>query len=140
MDKRASIIEGIGLLLLLFSFGWQCWEESDKEDLQEYELRVLHEKIDHLWNSEYHKYIYSSEYNDNPIRDGKVYLSSMNYISINQSWQHFDKMKELENSFPKDIRINSIIRVLLYVIGSMLILFPKLFPDSKLLISKREAL
>lgn len=47
-------------------------------------------------------------------------------------------MKEFENSIPEDVKVNSIIRVILYIVGSILVLFPKLFPNSKMFVQSSD--
>ena len=80
--------EGIGLLMILFSFGWQCLEESSNQMNNEYHFLIINEKLDAIWSSEY----------DDAIKSGRHQTESMFYFNYgnanNRTIKHWDEMKQ----------------------------------------------
>ena len=119
MDKYRMRLEGFGLLFLLLAFFMQCCTEHVDSKMQSDHLEMLHEKLDYIWYSELDEYVNSEE---NNIGMG----SCLNRKLVFDNWVWYD---ELEKEFSNDSFWYNIVdwgRIILYVIGSALVLMSKL--------------
>lgn len=116
--------EPIGLILLLFSFGWQCIEEDLSQIRSDGYLYELNQKIENIWAAVYDEALDSDRYKGN----GMV---SVNYDCLNQDFKGWEKMQEEFSSVNKQLGISSWCRIFIYVLGSGLIIWGK-WPQKKI--------
>lgn len=126
-------LEGLGLLFLLLAFFMQCCTEHVDSKMQSDHLEMLHEKLDYIWYSALEEYV-NSEQNTTGMG---VFIERK---LVFDNWLWYD---ELEKEFSKDSFWYNIVdwgRIILYVIGSALVLMSKLSSNNYLryLLNKRR--
>lgn len=122
MDKCRMMLEGWGLLCLLLAFFMQCCTEHFDSKMQSEHLEMLHEKLDYIWYSDFDEHV-NSEQNNTSMG------SYLNRKFVFEKWIWHD---ELEEEFSNDNLWYTIAdrgRIILYVIGSILVLVSKLCSD-----------
>ena len=115
--KRWS--EPIGLLLLLFAFGWQCFEESSSQMKTECILLETNEKLNAIWGGVYDEALHSDRYHGEAA-------TIVNYDAVNQSIKDWGQIQRELEDVSKQGEFFFWMRVLLYCIGSILIILSKL--------------
>lgn len=111
-------IEGIGLILLLISFGWQLFQDeliSTEEDSIEYQI---HQKLDAIWE------LNSAIYTHSQINNSQT-LANINYPALSDSWKYWDSIKKHRSSLYAQKEIIGNISILFFIIGSILIIVAK---------------
>lgn len=119
---KPIVLEGVGLLLILFAFGWQSLEEHSLQVKTDSYIYNINKKLDMLWGIEYQK-----------ERPDKLYA---NIDLYQESWKFFQDQKKELKGVDNQITVSWILRILCYVLGSVFVLLPKLW--SKCPIFKRE--
>lgn len=120
-------IEGLGLILVLFAFGWQLLENDLANLANDVELYQTHKKIDAIW------LVLSDSYTHSPTKNTAA-VSMAGYDTLNDSWQDWEEMKKEKDSVSaQKIRI-LMIRSVIYLLGSILIIYSKfrVNPETKL--------
>lgn len=110
--------ETIGLALLLIAFGWQCFEEQSSQMKMEGYLYELHENIFAIWECEYDEALRSDRYN------GKA-MSTVDYDALNNHVKDWGKIKKELTNIEDQTAFFFWIRVVLYIVGSILIIMAK---------------
>lgn len=124
---KRDLVEGIGLLMILLSFGCQYFSDELKEDKLIAPLIKMNDNILALSSD----HIVLIEYLAHPDSTNKVSAAD------NIKDRHFDmyywqNIKESFNSSKEQEKKITYIYMVLYVIGSLMVLFPKLFPNCRL--------
>ena len=119
INKSIRWFEPIGLLLLLFAFGWQCFEESSSQMKKEYILLETNEKLIAIWAGVYDEALQSDRYHGEAA-------TIVNYDAFNQSIKDWNQIQNDLKDINKQGDIFFCMRVLLYCIGSVLIIVAKL--------------
>lgn len=126
MIKIHKCLEPLGLLLLLFSFGWEGFANRMEKIKQEGLIIELHEKVDDLWAWHYMNYTRSTE-----NKTTSSFLIDMN--STNSGWlysgEQLGKQFTLVN---RQVSTGGIVRTIFYILGSILIIASKYFTIGKL--------
>jgi len=111
-------LEAWGLLLILFSFGWQILEEHIAVLSSQTDKYQLHVKLDLIW------LLIVDEYYQN--QSDKAYPRSVSDIdSLNKNWKYWSELIEEKERVTYQSKVFSGIRIILYLAGSILILVPK---------------
>lgn len=111
-------LEPLGLILLLVAFGWQCLAEHSKQVKYEGYIYEMSQKLDAIWLGVYDEALHSDRYH------GEA-LVATNYDALNglvRDWQ------QIQKSFGQLNAQGSLffkIRVILYVLGSFLVIAAK---------------
>lgn len=121
------------MLCLLLAFFMQCCTEHVDSKMQSEHLEMLHEKLDYIWYSEFDEYV-------NNRQNNTGMGSYLDRKFVFEKWVWYD---ELEKEFSYDNLCYTIVdwgRIILYIIGSVLVLMSKLCPDNclKHLLNKRR--
>lgn len=116
-------LEPIGLLLLLFSFGWQCFETYSSEKRVDSYAYELNEKLLAIWTAEYDQALKSDRY----IGETKIIVD---YDVLNEAVKDWNKIQEELMTISNQRDIAFYVRFALYVLGSLLICIARL-PQSK---------
>lgn len=119
MNKYRMRLEGFGLLFLLLAFFMQCCTEHVDSKMQSEHLKMLHEKLDYIWYSELDEYVNSER--------SKTGMGS--YLDRKFVWDSWVWYDELKKEFSNDNFWYNIVdwgRIILYIIGSALVLMSKL--------------
>lgn len=121
MKKHKSLfhwLEPLGLALLLISFGWQCLEEHSYQMKIEGYVYELNEKMLAVLESVYDEAVHSDRYH------GKA-MVSVNYDALYTQMKDWQQMQEELKTIEKQADFSFWMRVVLYVIGSSLVIMAK---------------
>lgn len=126
MIKIHKCLEPLGLLLLLFSFGWECFANRMEKINQEGLIIELHKKVDDLWACHYMNYTRSTE--------NKTTSSSLiDMDSTNTGWLYSgEKLCKQFNLVNRQVSTGGIVRTIFYILGSILIIASKYLAIVKL--------
>nr|DAL15352.1 MAG TPA_asm: hypothetical protein [Caudoviricetes sp.] len=127
IKMKRDLMEGIGLLILLFSFGVQYFSEELKEDEYITPLIMMNDNIIKLSSNDIDliRYLAHPEvYNkDSILQDITQRHFELSY------WQHIQHSvktsKEQGDTF-------TYVYILFYAIGSLMIILPKIFSKSRI--------
>lgn len=111
-------LEPIGLAILLIAFGWQCWEEHANEIKHEGYVYELDQKLTSIWSGIYDEALNSERYN------GKA-MVWVNYDALNQSMKDWNDIQASFKRLNRQTTVFFWIRVVLYVLGSVLVISGK---------------
>lgn len=84
---KLSKIEGIGLVFLLISFGWQVFEDEINSMSSDASYYYLHEKLDDIWM------LNSAIYTNSEINKSKT-ISNIDYPIIAKNWKSYTDIKD----------------------------------------------
>lgn len=110
--------EPIGLALLLISFGWQCMEERTYQMKYEGYIYELNQNIMSIWSGVYDEALHSDRYKG----EAMVWV---NYDVINRSMNDWGQIQEEFKQINKQESFFFWSRVVLYLLGSSLIIWGK---------------
>ena len=118
-EKKYNVLEGIGLLLILFSFLVQLIEtdiESEIRDAQFYQTQV---KLDRLWT------ITSKDYSEKHP-ELNVH-SAINFEGIDKEWKIYSEDKDYLDKWKRGVYFEGIVkwRIWIFILGSILVVIPK---------------
>lgn len=119
LNRRLEII---GLILLLFSFGLECISIDLKYNKIEDFLSAINHKIDLLWENEL------ANFSKNNTTDMAM---GVDIDSVNKYWEPHEKFRKNYVKANDQIGICDLIQILLYVIGSSLIIMSKCIIDEE---------
>lgn len=120
-------LEPIGLLLILISFGWQCFEDNSNSSVYESHILNINEKLNAIWAAEYDEVIHTEEYQREYQREGKIALNWFNYEFANNSiFKDWEETKDDLNVIESQRKTGWICKVILYILGSIFIILPKI--------------
>lgn len=111
--------EPIGLTFILFAFGWQCLEVHSNQTRIDGYFYDLNNNVNAIWNAVYDEAIVSDRYN------GKTVMS-VNYDALNEQFKEWQDVKENYSLVEHHARMFFWIRVVLYAMGSVLIIASKI--------------
>lgn len=117
--KWIKWFEPAGLILLLVSFGWQCLEEHSAQMKTDAYILEINEKLLFIWDGIYDEAIRSDRY------DGKA-MVWVNYDSHNQSMKTWEQTQKELSDISKQKELFGSIRMVLFVIGSLLVILSKI--------------
>lgn len=118
---KKSLIEALGLILLLFSFGWECVEDyNDRsfDDTWRYDTSAV---IDVICSSEMDEAFHNEDRSK-----GHNTLYVVNYDDAFQQYNSHNYADTFNQRNNNTIDISAYIRIVLYVIGSVLVIVSKL--------------
>jgi len=119
LKKWIKWFEPVGLILLLFSFGWQCLEEHSAQMKTDGYILEINEKLLFIWDGIYDEAIHSDRYNG----QATVWV---NYDSLNQSMKTWEQTQKELSTISKQTDLFGTIRIVLFVIGSILVILSKI--------------
>ena len=111
-------MEPIGLMMLLFAFGWQSLEEHSYQIKYEGYIYELNENIMSIWSGVYDEALHSDRYKG----EAMVWV---NYDILNRSMKDWKQIKEEFQQIDKQASFFFWSRVVLYLLGSLLIIYGK---------------
>ena len=120
-------LEPIGLLLLLFSFGWQCFEEHSNNTVYEAHILNLNEKLNAIWDATYDEVVHTERFQNECTRQGKTVSYWLNYEDTNRrTFKDWRDTKEEISVVESQRDFGWSCRLVLYILGSVLIIIPKI--------------
>lgn len=119
--KILNIIEGVGLILILFTAFIQQSETKIAASKQEYEYAKLHEKLDVLWAISSHQYEES-----HPSDSTQFWINFPSYLN---EWKIYSEQKSNKDTLVMDSELNLFgsLRFVLFLIGSIMLIAPKFY-------------
>lgn len=117
--KFKDFLEAIGLLLLLFSFGWQCLEERLNQTKTDGYIYELNQKLEAIWAGIYDEALHSDRY------FGQAAVA-VNYDSLNEQFLGWEKLQEEFKAIDNQTSFSIWLRVILFFLGSICIFVAKL--------------
>lgn len=110
-------IEGIGLILILFSFFVQSFQSDSENSFRESQNYHLNKKLDHIWR------LIGKEYTEEHSK------AEINLKSYDKDWEFYSKqVKELEK-WENKIGLFSQIGTWIFVLGTILVIAPKFMEE-----------
>lgn len=116
--KKILRLEGWGLILILASFLWQIIETDLQNMSQEVEYYKIHQKLDALWM------LQSNEYANSPLNKSQV-MNAIDFEYIFKNWKYYGADKKEYEPLNSQLKWAAIVRILIFVIGSGLLIVPK---------------
>ncbi len=115
-------LEPLGLAFLLFAFGWQCLEERSSQIKTEGILLEINEKLIAVWAGVYDEALNSDRYHGEAV-------VSVNYDAYNRSIKDWGQIQQELSVVSEQETFSFWVRVVLFIIGSVLIIVSK-FPGN----------
>lgn len=123
-DIIKTKFEAIGLLFLLISFGWQCFEDNSNEAIFEAHMYDINEKLDEIWFAEYNEDMYTKGFST--FRDNKVPFNYDYYnITNKKTFNDWNSKKNEFSTIEAQKDFGWIFRVFLYIVGSIFVIISK---------------
>lgn len=115
-------LEPIGLIFILFAFGWQCYEESLNSLVYESHILNINEKLNAIWAAEYDEAMHTEKYQKDTI-----FLHIISYESVDKSIFHdWNKTKKDLHVIESQREIGLVCRFIMYILGSLLVILSKI--------------
>lgn len=110
-------IEGIGLVLILFSVFIQIAEEDFNNQKQEAENYNIHKKLDAIWH------VYSKDFSSrNPEYEVSSAINFKHYVD---DWKIYSENRKEIKVWSDLVETSGKYKMLLFILGSILIVIPK---------------
>lgn len=116
--RLKQYLEPIGLALLLFAFGWQCFEERAREIKYDGYIYELDKKLENNWSVVYDEALHSDRYKG----QAAVYVD---IDVLNQSMRDWQQIQNSFNQLDNQMSFFFWVRVVLYLLGSYLVILAK---------------
>ncbi|MCT4117748.1 hypothetical protein HZP48_00615 [Elizabethkingia anophelis] len=118
-ERKSNIIEGIGLLLILFSFLIQLMETDIESEVREAQFRQTQTKLDHLWM------VISDDYAERHPEENVFKAISLK--NIDDEWKYYSENKSELSDWQNGVLYGVISksRIWIFIIGSFLVVIPK---------------
>lgn len=116
-EKHLNGIEGIGLLLVLISVGFQLLELKSSAERTEIKNYNLHCKLDALWS------VTSKQYATSHPEEGVFF--AINFKSYVDNWKIYDQIEEESVYLVDEESTLNWLWGLSFILGSILLIVPK---------------
>lgn len=119
-ERRSNLIESIGLILILLSFSVQLVETDIENEVREAQFYQTQNKLDRIWD------LIGNEYSlDHTKSSNTRYLE---FQEINKNWKYYSQDKEYLDDWKKSVWFDntSKLRIWIFVLGSLILIFPKI--------------
>jgi len=114
-------LEGIGLILILFSFFIQIFQNNSEESFRESQNYHLNKKLDHLW------VFIKKEYADGHLKKKDSLM--LNSKSTNDDWEAYSSQAKELKTWEGKIEFFADISTWIFVLGTILVILPKFIPE-----------
>ncbi len=114
-------LEGIGLILILFSFFIQIFQNNSEESFRESQNYHLNKKLDHLW------VFIKKEYADGHLKERDSLM--LHSKSTNDDWEAYSSQAEELKTWEGQIEFFADISTWIFVLGTILVILPKFIPE-----------
>ena len=116
----AKKLEIIGLSLLLFAFGWECFAQTLFDNKVESLLVELHHKTDILWESKYADF----------TQNANNTTSSIAFVDMNMTngqWKSYEQIRADFELSDEQEEFGQMVRIILYISGSICVILAERF-------------
>lgn len=110
-------IEGIGLILVLFSVFIQIAEEDFNNQKHEAENYNVHKKLDAIWH------VYSKDFSSRNPEYGVS--SAINFKHYDEDWKIYSENRKEIKVWADLVETSGKYKMVLFILGSFLIVIPK---------------
>ena len=124
LKKIKHWMEPIGLALVLFSFGWQCFEDHSIQTRTKGYFYDLNDRVNAIWSSVYDEALDSERYKGETVM-------SVDYDSLNAQFKDWNEVKKEYALVERQANIFFWIRLVLYALGSIMIILSKVLNIKK---------
>ena len=111
--------EALGLSLLLFAFGWQCFEDHSRQMKVVGYLGETYETTFAIWEGIYDEALHSDRYKGD-------WVVSVNYESLHNHVKDWNQIKNELETIESQENLFFWIRSVFYVLGSVLVIVSKM--------------
>lgn len=122
MKLNYKKLEGYGLILILFSFGWQMLETDLSNLSTDGDKYQIHEKIDKIYM------ITADLYSQSDLNKSGTYTSA-NFSDIVGNWKYWETLNKEKETVSWQLKWTINIRSLIFIIGSVMLILPKFKTD-----------
>lgn len=114
-------VEGIGLILILFSFFVQIFQNNSEESFRNSQNYHINKKLDHIWALIENKYAEEHpELNLSPVIKLK---------SIDKDWEVYSQQAKEMETWENKIEFFADISTWIFVFGTILVILPKFITE-----------
>lgn len=111
-------VEGIGLVLILFSFFVQIFQNNSEESFRASQNYHINKKLDHIWI-----------WIENRDKEVKTPSSVTKLKSFDHDWELYSKQAKEMKIWESKIELFADISTWIFVIGTILVILPKFIPE-----------
>lgn len=114
-------VEGIGLVLILFSFFVQIFQNNSEESFRESQNYHINKKLDHIWALIENKYA-----EEHPEKKLKPLIELK---SLDHDWELYSNQAKEMKTWEDKIEFFADISTWIFVLGTILAILPKFIPE-----------
>lgn len=114
-------VEGIGLVLILFSFFVQIFQNNSEESFRESQNYHINKKLDHIWALIENKYA-----EEHPEKKLKPLIRLK---SLDHDWELYSRQAKEMKAWEDQIEFFADISTWIFVLGTILAILPKFIPE-----------
>lgn len=122
MKLNYKKLEGYGLILILFSFGWQMLETDLSNLSTDVDKYQIHEKLDKIYM------ITADIYSQSELNKSGTHTSA-DFSNIVGNWKYWEKLNTEKETVNWQLKWTLYIRSLIFIIGSIMLILPKFKTD-----------
>ncbi|KFF21977.1 hypothetical protein [Chryseobacterium sp. JM1] len=118
-ERKTNIIEGIGLILILFSFLIQLIETDIESQVREAQFAQTQIKLDNLW------VVISDDYSEKHPEQNLV--KAIDIKNMDENWKYYSISKDDLSKWENSVLFQEIskLRIWFFILGSLIIVIPK---------------
>lgn len=114
-------VEGVGLILILFSFFVQIFQNNSEESFRESQNYHINKKLDHIWALIENKYA-----EEHPEQKLSPILKLQ---AIKKDWELYSVQAKEMKIWESKIELFADISTWIFVLGTILVILPKFIPE-----------
>lgn len=128
-------VEGIGLILILFSFFVQIFQNNSEESFRESQNYHINKKLDHIWTLIENKYAEEEKAKpsktetsfgkDEKTRDNKKLKPLIQLKPLDHDWELYSVQAKEMQVWESKIELFADISTWIFVVGTILVIVPK---------------
>lgn len=131
-QRRLNLIEGIGLSLILISSFTQLFQEELRGSQDRYEYYKLHRKLDDMWS------VLSHQYAESHPKDSISFAIDFKYYMDN--WKIYSQQINDTKDIESDLSLFNKVQFLIFILGSMMLIFPKFIEPKEITVSSKASI
>lgn len=118
-ERKANIIEGIGLILILFSFLIQLIETDIESQVREAQFAQTQIKLDNLWA------VISDDYSEKHPEQNLA--KAIDIKNMDENWKYYSISKDHLSEWENSVLFQEIskLRIWIFILGSLIIVIVK---------------
>lgn len=117
-SRVKQYLEPVGLVLLLFAFGWQCFEDRANQIKNDGYIYELDKKLQNIWAVEYEEAVNSDRY-----RGTGAFCANVD--SLHTQMKDWSEIQKTFKQVNRQTEFSFNCRALLYLLGSIFVILSK---------------